>query len=83
MPESSIERFRVFLNAHCGLTKEDLEEKIHIDVPMPMAYVTAEFVRQLAVLEPFGNGNLKPVFAQRNLRFLNMCHIAFLAGTVM
>lgn len=71
MPESSIERFRVFLNAHCGLTKEDLEEKIHIDVPMPMAYVTAEFVRQLAVLEPFGNGNPKPVFSQRNLRFLS------------
>ena len=71
MPESSIERFRAFLNAHCGLTKEDLEEKIHIDVPMPMAYVTAEFVRQLAVLEPFGNGNPKPVFAQRNLRFLS------------
>ena len=71
MPESNIENFRTFLNAHCELTKEDLEEKIHIDVPMPMAYVTAEFVKQLAVLEPFGNGNPKPVFAQRNLRFLN------------
>lgn len=70
MPEENVERFRTYLNEHCGLTDEDLEEKIHIDVPMPMSYVTAKFVKQLSVLEPFGNGNPKPVFAQRNLRLL-------------
>lgn len=70
MPEENVERFRTYLNEHCGLTTEDLEEKIHIDVPMPMSYVTAKFVKQLSVLEPFGNGNPKPVFAQRNLRLL-------------
>ncbi|MBD5504785.1 MAG: single-stranded-DNA-specific exonuclease RecJ [Lachnospiraceae bacterium] len=70
MPEENVERFRTYLNEHCGLTAEDLEEKIHIDVPMPMSYVTAKFVKQLSVLEPFGNGNPKPVFAQRNLRLL-------------
>ncbi len=71
MPETNVEAFRSFLNEHCGLTEEDFEEKIHIDVPMPMSYVTPEFVRQLSVLEPFGNGNPKPVFAQRNLRLLS------------
>lgn len=71
MPEANVERFRSYLNAHCGLTEEDLEEKIHIDVPMPMSYVTADFVRQLSVLEPFGNGNPKPVFAQKNVRLLS------------
>ncbi|MDE5719136.1 MAG: single-stranded-DNA-specific exonuclease RecJ, partial [Lachnospiraceae bacterium] len=40
MPEENVEAFRAFLNAHCGLTEEDLVEVIHIDVPMPMAYVT-------------------------------------------
>lgn len=70
MPEENVERFRTYLNEHCELTAEDLEEKIHIDVPMPMSYVTAKFVKQLSVLEPFGNGNPKPVFAQRNLRLL-------------
>ncbi|MDE7133208.1 MAG: single-stranded-DNA-specific exonuclease RecJ [Lachnospiraceae bacterium] len=70
MPEENVEKFRTYLNEHCGLTAEDLEEKIHIDVPMPMSYVTAGFVKQLLVLEPFGNGNPKPVFAQRNLRLL-------------
>lgn len=70
MPEENVENFRMFLNEHCGLTEEDFEEKIHIDVPMPMSYVTVDFVRQLSVLEPFGNGNPKPVFAQRNLRLI-------------
>ena len=70
MPEENVERFRIYLNEHCELTEEDLEEKIHIDVPMPMSYVTADFVRQLSVLEPFGNGNPKPVFAQKNIRLI-------------
>ena len=70
MPEENVENFRIFLNEHCGLTEDDFEEKIHIDVPMPMSYVTADFVRQLSALEPFGNGNPKPVFAQRNLRLI-------------
>ena len=70
MPEENVERFRIYLNEHCGLTDEDFEEKIHIDVPMPMSYVTVDFVRQLSVLEPFGNGNPKPVFAQKNIRLI-------------
>ena len=70
MPEDNVEAFRDYLNENCGLSAEDFEEKIHIDVPMPMSYVTADFVSQLSVLEPFGNGNPKPVFAQRNLRLI-------------
>lgn len=70
MPEENVDKFRVYLNEHCGLTPEDFVEKIHIDVPMPMSYVTADFVRQLSVLEPFGNGNPKPVFAQKNIRLI-------------
>lgn len=68
MPEENVEAFRAFLNAHSGLKEEDLVEVIHIDVPMPMSYVTPELVRQLSLLEPFGNGNPKPVFAQKNVR---------------
>lgn len=68
MPEENVEKFRDYLNTHCELSPEDFEEKILIDVPMPMSYVTPAFVRQLSVLEPFGNGNPKPVFAQKNLK---------------
>lgn len=67
MPEENVEKFRSYLNEHCELMPEDFVEKILIDVPMPMSYVTSAFVRQLAVLEPFGNGNPKPVFAQKNV----------------
>lgn len=68
MPEENVEAFRRYLNEHSGLREEDLAETIHIDVPMPMSYVTAELVRQLSLLEPFGNGNPKPVFAQKSVR---------------
>lgn len=71
MPEENVAPFRAYVNAHCGLTAEDFVEKIHIDVPMPMSYVTADLVKQLSVLEPFGNGNAKPVFAQKNIRLLS------------
>ena len=68
--EEDIEPFRKEINAMCTLTEEDFEEKITIDVPMPMGYVTEAFVNQLSVLEPFGPSNEKPVFAQKNVRFL-------------
>ena len=68
MPEENVELFRRYLNEHCGLTAEDFVDTVHIDVPMPMSYVTTDFIRQLAVLEPFGNGNPKPVFAQKKVR---------------
>ena len=68
LPEENVEAFRAYLNAHSGLSEEDLTEVVHIDVPMPMSYVTIDFVRQLSLLEPFGNGNPKPVFAQKNVR---------------
>lgn len=70
MPEENVDIFRKFLNDHCQLHDEDLEEKVRIDVPMPMSYVTKEFVKQLSVLEPFGNGNPKPIFAQKGVTFL-------------
>lgn len=70
LEEENVEPFRQLINANCTLTEDDFEEKIVIDVPMPMGYVTEAFVQELSILEPFGNGNEKPVFAQKNIRFL-------------
>ena len=67
MPEENIEEFRNTLNRNCQLSDEDFIEKIVIDVPMPLSYIRMDFVRQLQTLEPFGNGNPKPVFAQKNV----------------
>ena len=68
LPEENVEAFRAYLNAHSGLSEEDLTEVVHIDVPMPMSYVTPELIHQFFLLEPFGNGNPKPVFAQKSVR---------------
>ncbi len=70
MAAGNVEVFRKAINESCRLTPSELEEKIHIDVPMPLSYVTEAFVKELALLEPFGPGNPKPVFAQKNLRFV-------------
>ncbi|MCM1143800.1 MAG: single-stranded-DNA-specific exonuclease RecJ [Blautia sp.] len=71
MPEENIEEFRETLNRNCNLSDEDFVEEILIDVPMPLAYVRMELVKQLRLLEPFGNGNPKPVFAQKNVQILH------------
>lgn len=70
MEEENIEKFRRKLNENCTLTEEDMVEKVVIDVPMTMSYVTIPLIRQLGQLEPFGKGNTKPVFAQKDIRFL-------------
>lgn len=67
MSAENIEEFRNTLNRNCQLSDEDFIEKIVIDVPMPLSYIHMDFVRQLQMLEPFGNGNPKPVFAQKNV----------------
>ena len=69
--EKNIEEFRRRLNVNCTLTDEELRPKVVIDVPMPVSYVTKELVEQISLLEPFGKGNTKPVFAQKNLRVLD------------
>lgn len=59
------------LNDNCTLTEEDFTPKVHIDVALPLSYVSEGFIEELDLLEPFGTGNPKPVFAQKNvlLRF--------------
>lgn len=71
MREEDVDAFRKEINALCTLTQEDMQEKIHIDVPMPVSYVSFSLVEELELLEPFGTGNPKPVFAQKDLLFLS------------
>ena len=67
LPEENIEAFRRRLNEVCTPTEEELQAKVVIDVPMPIGYITFPLIEQLKLLEPFGKGNDKPVFADRNL----------------
>lgn len=72
LPPENVEKFRIFLNEHTTLTEEDFIPKITIDVPMPIGYITEKLIGELSVLEPFGKGNEKPLFAEKNLSILNM-----------
>ena len=67
MKEENIEPLRTALNQKSQLCADDFVAKITIDVPMPIGYVTDSLIHQLDLLEPFGKGNVKPVFAQKNV----------------
>lgn len=67
LDKDKIDEFRKRLNKNQTLTEQQLEPVVWIDVPMPLNYVTYTLVEQLSVLEPFGKGNEKPVFADKDL----------------
>lgn len=66
--EKDIEELRNRLNQDANLTERDIAIKRHIDLVMPVEYITEELITDLAKLEPYGNGNEKPLFAVRELK---------------
>ncbi len=66
-PRQNLEEFIRRINAYSTLTEEDFIPKLHIDVPMPLSYVTKSLIEEFKILEPFGKGNSKPVFADKNI----------------
>lgn len=72
LPEENIKAFREKINALSTLNEADKKQKVRIDVPMPMDYVTMDLVREFACLAPFGKDNTKPVFADKNVTVKRM-----------
>ena len=70
LPENLAE-FRRRLNEDCGLSPEDMAEKVHIDMLLPLSRVTAALIREFSLLKPFGTGNDQPLFALREARILH------------
>ncbi|MCI8984173.1 MAG: single-stranded-DNA-specific exonuclease RecJ [Hungatella sp.] len=68
LEEANVDRFRQALNRNARLTEEDFIPKIWIDVAMPIEYVSEPLIQELKMLEPFGQGNEKPQFAQKAMR---------------
>ena len=70
LPKENLQKLRSQLNKNCTLTEEDMIEKLSIDIAMPIQYINEDFIEELKVLEPFGNGNSKPLFAEREFHVL-------------
>jgi single-stranded-DNA-specific exonuclease len=67
LPKENVDKFRKCLNEQARLTDEDFIRKVWIDVPMPLEYINEPLIEELELLEPFGQGNEKPLFAQKGL----------------
>lgn len=68
LPTENVEELRRRLNENCDLTDEDFVEIKHLDMVLPLQYLSLSLIREFEILEPFGNGNDKPSFAARDIR---------------
>lgn len=68
LSEENVSAFRDKINAYCQLTDDDFIPKIKIDIPMPAGYPDSNLIRELDILEPFGKGNTKPLFADKEIK---------------
>ena len=71
LAEENVERFRETINELADLSEEDLQMKVSIDMQLPFPYITESLIRELDLLEPFGKGNPRPLFAERSLRVIS------------
>ena len=67
LDKENVEKFKRRLNDQCTLSEEELTEKVVIDMELPCAAITEQFIEELEYMEPFGKGNTKPVFAARGV----------------
>ena len=71
LPVENIEELRKRLNENCSLSEADFVPVLHLDMALPFSAVDEDLIYEFSLLEPFGNGNTKPVFANRNVKLLS------------
>lgn len=71
LEEENLEELRMALNRNAGLTEDDLTPKVSIDMQLPFQYIDENLIEQLELLAPFGKGNTKPIFVEKDLEILN------------
>lgn len=70
LEEENVDVFRRMLNENATLTEDDLTEKVSIDMQLPLQYLNENLIEELELLEPFGKGNTKPIFVEKNIEIL-------------
>lgn len=71
----NIDELRKRLNKNSSLTKDDFSSTVNIDVVMPISYISIKLIKEVGILEPFGEMNAKPLFADQNIRILKIREI--------
>lgn len=71
LSRENLEAFTQRLNANCMLEESAFLPKVRIDVPMPISYISEPLIEEIDGLAPFGKGNEKPLFAQKDLNVLS------------
>lgn len=71
MAKENIPVLRQKLNELTTLCEDDFIPRVKIDIPMPIHYISEPLINELSCLEPFGKGNPKPLFAEKNLNILS------------
>jgi single-stranded-DNA-specific exonuclease len=71
LEKDNIDTLRESLNANCALTEEDLTKKIHADMVLPLGYITESLINDFEKLKPFGQGNPRPLFVQKELSVIS------------
>lgn len=75
LPTENVLALREELNENCTLSAEDMTEVVKIDIPMPLSYITVDLIEQMDLLEPFGTGNTKPLFALKDIEIIRASYI--------
>lgn len=70
LEESKLEEFTEKIQRMAEYEPDSLKETVKIDADMPLDYVSFKLMEDLNRLEPFGNGNEKPVFARKDITIL-------------
>lgn len=68
LERENVDKLRNKLNSSCPLTDEDLIPKVYLDMQLPLKYVNFKLIEDMKSLEPFGKGNSKPLFGEKNLK---------------
>ena len=72
LKEENVDVFRKIINEKCELTDEDFIEKIHFDMTLPFGYISENLIEEFDKLEPCGNGNIRALFAEKNITVLSL-----------
>lgn len=71
LQKGNVEAFAKRINTVSKLTKEDLIEKVSIDMQLPFSCIDEDFLEEMKLLEPFGKGNAKPLFVEKEVTVIN------------